>query len=310
MQRRTFVAGALATGTSLAVSTLGFAQTDADPATPLAQGGEMTEATFETGYAPVNGLDLYYEIHGSGGVPLVLLHGAYTTINTSFGAVLPGLAATRQVIAIEQQGHGHTADIDRPLTYERMADDTAALLRHLGIEHADVFGYSMGGTTALALAIQHPDLIRKLVIAGSNFNNEGLYPEILGSIAQITPAVFAGSPIQEEYDRVAPDPDGFPALVDKLKQLDLEFAGLATEDLRTINAPSLIIIGDADAVRPEHAIELFRLLGGGVAGDVVGLPRSRLAVLPGTTHVGLVFQAEWLLSMISAFLDAPMPEAD
>jgi len=262
-----------------------------------------------SGYASVNGLEMYYEIHGAGR-PLVLLHGALMTIDTTFGEVLSTFATGRQVIAVEQQGHGRTADIDRPLTYEQMADDTAALLRQLEVEEADVFGYSMGGNIALQLAIRHPDLVRKIVVAGSNYHPDGTYPELLAALNASTPEDFAGSQWHEAYARVAPDPEHWPTLVGKVLELERGFAGWQDEALRSIAAPAQVIIGDADIVRPEHAVQMFRLLGGGVAGDLVGLPHSQLAVLPGTTHETLVDRADWLVSMIEAYLDAPMPDAE
>jgi pimeloyl-ACP methyl ester carboxylesterase len=259
-------------------------------------------------YAEVNGLEMYYEIHGTG-KPLVVLHGAYMTIG-AMGELVPSLAKTRQAIAVELQGHGRTADIDRPLSYEQMAEDIAALLRHLKIEEADVFGYSMGGGVALQIAIRHPKVVRKLVLASVYYNNDGIYPEVLEAIEAITPEAFAGTPWREEYDRIAPNPEDFPTLVAKLKELDLTFVGWPPEDIQAIEAPALVIVGDSDVVRPEHTVEMFRLLGGGVAGDLAGLPNSRLAVLPGTTHVGLVERSDLLVSMIGEFLDAPMPEAE
>jgi pimeloyl-ACP methyl ester carboxylesterase len=265
----------------------------------------------EGNYAPVNGLEMYYEVHGTG-QPLVVLHGAYMTID-AMGEVVPELARTRQVIAVELQGHGRTADVDRPLSYEQMADDTAALLRHLGIEQADVFGYSMGGGAALQVAIRHPEVVRKLVVASASYTSDGMHPELLEMIPTITPEVFAGSPIEEDYLRTAPNPDDFPTLVAKLKQLDMEPFAWPPEDIRGIAAPTLLIIGDSDAVRLEHAVEMFRLLGGGVMGDLAGLPKSQLAVLPGTTHFippgsGVPDPADWLLPMIGEVLDAPLPE--
>jgi pimeloyl-ACP methyl ester carboxylesterase len=264
-------------------------------------------------YAEVNGLNMYYEIHGAG-EPLVVLHGAYMTID-AMGEVVPSLAETRQVIAVELQGHGHTADIDRPLSYEQMADDTAALLRHIGIEQADVFGYSMGGAAALQVAIRHPEVVRKLVVASASYTSEGAHPELLEMIPSITPEAFAGTPMEEEYLRTAPNPDDFPTLVAKLKRLDMEPFAWPQEDIRGIAAPTLLIFGDSDAIRLEHAVEMFSLLGGGVMGDLAGLPKSRLAVLPGTTHFvppgsGILDRADWLVSMIGEFLDAPMPEAE
>jgi pimeloyl-ACP methyl ester carboxylesterase len=264
-------------------------------------------------YAEVNGLKMYYEVHGTG-EPLVVLHGAYMTIDR-MGEVVPSLAESRQVIAVELQGHGRTADIDRPLTYEQMADDTAALLRHLGIEQADVFGYSMGGGAALQVAIRHPEVVRRLVVASASYTSDGMHPELLEMIPSLTPEAFAGSPIEEEYLRTAPNPDDFPTLVAKLKRLDMEPFAWPQEDIRGIAAPTLLIVGDSDAIRLEHAIELFRLLGGGVMGDLAGLPKSQLAVLPGTTHFippgsGVLDRADWLVPMIGAFLDAPLPEAE
>ncbi len=262
-------------------------------------------------YAEVNGLNMYYEIHGAG-EPLVVLHGAYMTID-AMGEVVPSLAETRQVIAVELQGHGHTADIDRPLSYEQMADDTAALLRHVGIEQADVFGYSMGGAAALQVAIRHPEVVRKLVVASASYTSDGMYPELLAMIPTITPEAFAGSPIEEAYLRTAPNPEDFPNLVAKLRQLDMESYAWPPEDIQGIVAPTLLIIGDSDAIRPEHAVELFRLLGGGVMGDLAGLPKSQLAVLPGTTHFvppgsAVLDRADWLVAMIGEFLDSPVPE--
>jgi pimeloyl-ACP methyl ester carboxylesterase len=264
-------------------------------------------------YAEVNGLKMYYEVHGTG-EPLVVLHGAYMTIDR-MGEVVPSLAESRQVIAVELQGHGRTADIDRSLTYEQMADDTAALLRHLGIEQADVFGYSMGGGAALQVAIRHPGVVRRLVVASASYTSDGMHPELLEMIPSLTPEAFAGSPIEEEYLRTAPNPDDFPTLVAKLKRLDMEPFAWSQEDIRGIAAPTLLIVGDSDAIRLEHAIELFRLLGGGVMGDLAGLPKSQLAVLPGTTHFippgsGVLDRADWLVPMIGAFLDAPLPEAE
>ena len=263
----------------------------------------------ESAYASVNGLDIYYETHGSGR-PLVLLHGGLSTIGTDFGQVLQPLAETRRTIGIEQQGHGHTADIDRPLTYEQMAEDTAALLRQLEVEQADFFGYSMGGGIALQIAMRHPELVRKLVPAGGTaYRPDGLYPEILEGIEHMTPEALAGSEFEKAYARTAPSPENWPALIARMKELDGGWKGWSPEDIQAIAAPTLVILGDSDIVRPEHAVELFRLLGGGVPGDLAGLPRAQLAVLPGTTHVGLVDRADWLISMVSEFLDAPMPAA-
>jgi pimeloyl-ACP methyl ester carboxylesterase len=261
-----------------------------------------------TGYAPVNGLKMYYEIHGAG-QPLVVLHGAYMTIGL-LGKLIPELARSRQVIAVEFQGHGHTADVDRPITYEQLADDTAALLRHLGIGTADVYGYSLGGGVALQLAIRQPELVRKLVVASASSTSDGSYPEVVATIEQIKPELFDGTPWREAYDRTAPDPAAFPALVAKLTQLDMTPFAWSAEAVRAIKAPTMIVIGDSDGTRPEHAVEMFRLRGGGVFGDLAGLPAAQLAILPGTSHVGMLERADWLVSMVVPFLEAPLPQSD
>jgi pimeloyl-ACP methyl ester carboxylesterase len=264
-----------------------------------------------TGYASANGLEMYYEIHGEGPA-LVLLHGAHMTVDL-MAPLVPGLAASRRVIAVEQQGHGHTADIDRPITYEQMADDTAALLGHLDVGRADVVGYSMGGGVALQMAIRHQDVVRKVVVASASYTSDGMHAAAWEMFPSITPELFAGSPIEEAYLRTAPNPADFPKLVEKLKLLDTTEFAWPAEDIRAIDAPLLIVLGDSDVVRLEHAVEMFGLLGGGVMGDLVGLPKSQLAVLPGTTHFvppgsGLLDRADWLLAMILPFLDAPEPE--
>jgi pimeloyl-ACP methyl ester carboxylesterase len=260
-------------------------------------------------YAFVNGLKMYYEVRGAQrGTPIVFLHGAFSNIETDFGKMLPTIAKAHQVIAMEQQGHGRTADIDRPLTYEQMADDVAELLRQLRITKADFVGYSMGGGIATYMAIRHPELVRKIVYAGgASFNSDGYYPGLIESEKKMTPDALAGTPWEKAYKRIAPNPKDWPKLVERIKDLDVNWRGLSEDQVRSINAPAMLIVGDADIVRPEHVVQMFRLLGGGVPGDLVGLPRSQLAVLPGTTHVTLIARTNWLLSMIPEFLDAPMP---
>ena len=267
-----------------------------------------SNSTAQTGYVPVNGLNMYYEIHGTG-QPLVLLHGAFSAIGTSFGQVLPKLAQTRQVVAFELQGHGRTADIDRPLSLEGMAEDVAAALKELRIESADVFGYSTGAAVALRLAISHPDVVRKLVLASVTYTLDGVHHGLMDGLAEMKPEMMFGSPWHEEYMRIAPNPENFATLFAKKTQMDKEIQDLPAESIKAIKAPTLLIIGDSDLVRPEHAVEMFRLLGGGVFGDTpAGLPNSQLAVLPGTSHVTVVQRADLLLAIIPPFLDAPMPE--
>ena len=270
----------------------------------------MTASAARTGYEAIGDLRMYYEMRGEGR-PLVLLHGAYMTIE-AMGPLLDGLAAGNEVIAVEQQGHGRTADVDRPISYEQMADDTAALIGRLAIGQADVFGYSMGGGIALQLAIRHPALVRKLVVAAASFRHDGMHAIALEMFPSITPEMFAGSPIEDAYKRTAPNPGDFPKLVAKLTALDTTPYAWPEDAIRAIPAPTLIVLGDSDGITLEHAVELFRLRGGGVMGDLAGMPASQLAVLPGTSHFvppgsGLLDRAEWLVAMIRPFLDAPLP---
>jgi pimeloyl-ACP methyl ester carboxylesterase len=271
----------------------------------------MVTTVAKSGYAPVNGLSMYYELHGEG-QPLLLLHGAYMTIDL-MGPIVPGLAESHRVIAVEQQGHGRTADVDRPITYEQMADDAAALLDHLGVESADIVGYSLGGGVALQLGIRHPAMVRKMVVASASYTSDGMHEALLEMLPSTTPEMFAGSPIEEAYLRLAPNPADFPALVHKLTQLDSTPFSWSPDEIRGLVAPTLVIVGDSDAVRLEHAVDLFGLLGGGVMGDLVGLPKSQLAVLPATTHFmpsgfGLLDRADWLLAMIPPFLETTSPQ--
>ena len=260
----------------------------------------------ETGYAPIGDLQMYYEVHGSGGRPLVLLHGAYM-IAESFGPLLEGLARDRRVIVPEMQGHGRTADIDRAITYEQMADDTAALIAHLSLEQPDVVGYSMGAGVTLQLGMRHHGVARRLVAASAAFSSAGIQPEAWAMFPSISPEMFAGTPMEEAYKSVAPDPDAFTTLVSKLKTLDTEEFSWSQDAIRAITEPMLLIAGDSDVVTVEHMAELYRLLGGGKMGDLSGLPASQLAILPGTTHfmppgAGVIDRTDWLLSMIGTFL--------
>jgi pimeloyl-ACP methyl ester carboxylesterase len=273
---------------------------------------ENAPTLVESGYAPVNGLEIYYEIHGAiqdADLPLVLLHGAFSSIQPDFGRMIPVFAKTRQVIAIEQQGHGHTADIERPLRQDQMADDTAALLRHLGIEKADFFGYSMGSDVAMRVAHHNPGMARKLVLAGGTaYNLEGLHPGLMDGLEDMPPEALDGTPWKEAYDKVAPNPADWARLFAKKNEMDRHYQPWTPEQVRSFRAPMLIMVGDSDIVQPEHVVEMFRLVGGGVVGDLAGLPASQLAILPGTTHVTLMYKTDWVTSMTDEFLNAPMPE--
>ncbi|HLI05934.1 MAG TPA: alpha/beta hydrolase [Ktedonobacteraceae bacterium] len=266
-------------------------------------------------YAQVNGLTMYYEIHGTG-QPLILLPGGFMTIE-AMGTIVPSLARTRQVIAVELQGHGHTADSDRPLSYELMADDIAALIEQLGFEQADLFGYSLGGGVALQTAIRHPEVVRKLALASTPFRGEGWYPEVRAGMRAISVEGFAGTPIYEEYLRVSPKPEAWPTVIAKMRQLvpsDYDW----TEGVAGLKMPVLILVGDADSIFPTHFVEMFGLLGGGRGdGNITGMSQSALAVLPSTTHVawappfhGMMNRTDLLLPMLTEFLDASVPEQE
>jgi len=261
-------------------------------------------------YADINGLKMFYEIRGTSDparVPVVLLHGALSATGSSFGTLPDLLARTRQVITVEQQGHGRTADIDRPMSVQAMADDTLALLASLGIGLADLFGYSLGAGIALNIITRHPAVVRKAVLASVTYDKSGFHPEMFGAPESGESAGAAGRdpqiPFEQEYRALAPDPGNWPALLAKVQAMELP--EITPQAISAIDVPILLIIGDSDIVRPEHAVAMFRLLGGGVLGDLMPMPPSRLAVLPGTSHIGVTSRADTLMTMIPPFLDAP-----
>lgn len=261
-------------------------------------------------YADINGLKMFYEIGGISDparVPVVLLHGAISATGTSFGPLPDLLAQTRQVIAVEQQAHGRTADIDRPLSVQAMADDTLALLASLGIGRADLFGYSLGAGIALNIITRHPAVVRKAVLASVTYDKTGLHPEIFSGPDPAEAADAPGRdlqvPFEQEYRALAPDPDHWPALLAKVQAMELP--QITKQAITAIDVPILLILGDSDIVTPEHAVAMFRLLGGGVPGDLAPMPRTQLAVLPATSHIGVTGRADMLMTMIPPFLDAP-----
>ncbi len=259
----------------------------------------------DSSYASIGGLQMYYEVHGpETGRPLVLLHGSLSGIAPDFGALIPVLARDRRVIAVEQQAHGHTADIDRPLRVEQMAADTASLLRQLGVQQADVLGFSTGAAVALDMGLKEPGLVHKLVLASPMYDPAGMHPGLIDGLAALQPEMLHGTPYHEYYKTAAPRPDDFGTLVEKNKDLQLNYPKHPASTVGSLAAPVLLVVGDSDVVRIDHVSEFFRLLGGAVNGDIVGLPKSQLVVLPGTTHTGVMQRPE-LHSMIPAFLDAP-----
>jgi pimeloyl-ACP methyl ester carboxylesterase len=263
----------------------------------------------QSGYAPVNGLQMYYEIHGSGRTPLLLLHGGLFDIDLQFGELLPSLAATRRVIAADFQGHGRTNDIDRPLTCADLASDVVGLLQHLDVPQADVFGFSVGGGVAIHLAIRHPELIRKVIVSSVSFHPDGDRPENTEAVGRMTVDMIAGTPMEQSYRVKSPHPDRLQNLLDKLSTFDQGFTGWSDDDIRGIAAPTLITVGDCDAVRLDHAVRFLQLRGGDVNGDFVGVPASQLAVFPGTTHFFGLARTDLVRDVVLTFLDAPMPEA-
>ena len=255
-------------------------------------------------YAKVNGLDMYYEVHGedNGKPPLVLLHGALSATGTSFGELVPAFAKSRRVIAIEQQAHGHTADTDRPLRMNTMADDTLALLSQIGVEKADFFGYSVGAGIAIDIVVRHPEAVGKLVLASASYTPAQLQPGLLDGIQTLQPEMLEGSPFIEEYRRIAPRPEDFSKLVERVKDLDAHIPTYTTEQIKAIKAPVFLIAADNDIVVPEATVEFYRLLGGGIEGSS-GLPASQLAVIPGTSHITVLGQPAVLQPLIGSFLE-------
>lgn len=258
----------------------------------------------ESGYAEVNGLKMYYEVYGDG-KPIVLIHGSYMNIPLNWSHIIPLMAKDRKVIVAEMQGHGRTKDIARALSYEGMADDVSGLLKHLKIDSADILGYSMGGGVAFQFAVRHPEQVRRLVVLSGTYTHDGWWPDVEAMYSTFTADMFKGTPIQKQYDSLGNDPAQFEEYVKKVISIDLKPYDWSN-DVKKIQAPMFMAIGDADGVRYEHALELFKAKGGGKMGDINGLPKSRLAIIPGTTHIGMIQRTDWLIPMITDFLDSDL----
>jgi pimeloyl-ACP methyl ester carboxylesterase len=241
-------------------------------------------------FADINGLRLYYEIHGRGR-PLVLLHGGLLTIDVMFGPMLPRLAVRRQVIAVELQGHGRTVDADRTMSIDQLADDVAALLAHLGIEDADVFGFSLGGLVGWSLVMHHPTVVRRLVVASADYRSREADPD---EVPRPMPTDADFQAMRDAYGAVAPDPSHFDALAEKVSTMvNKTFVGWGADDLRAVEMPTLVLVGDNDLIRVADAVEAVELL-----------PHGQLAVLPGTTHMDMTRSPEQMLALVVPFLDA------
>ena len=264
-----------------------------------------------TGYAPVNGLNMYYEIHGrGGGTPLVMLHGSFMAISNNFNwnPWIAELSKTRRVIAVEMQGHGRTRDIDRDFSYTSLAGDIAAMLDHLKIPQADVLGYSMGGGVAMELAIRHPAKVRKVVSVSAVSRHDGWVKEVLDAYPHFTADAFKGSPIEADYKRLSPTPNAFPTFIKRVIAMDLVPYDFGADKLKATQAPFFFVHGDADGVRLDHIAEMFRLKGDEIMGDMRPRSESRLAVIPNATHVTLMDKRSTIIPMVKDFLDAKPPK--
>ena len=260
----------------------------------------------QSSYADINGQKMYYEVYGKGD-PLIVLHGAHMDIQT-MGKIVPMLAETHKIYVLEFQGHGHTADIDRPITYQNLADDVAAFMDELKLEKADVFGYSMGGQVGLQLAISHPQKLNKLITASIAYDLKGWQPTYSEFIPQMTPEMFLSMPFFAEKHKQAANPDAYVAFLKKMIALEHEPMAWG-DDVKKMKTPVLVIAGDADVATLEHTVALFRLLGGGVMGDMGNpLPESRLAILPATSHTAIISQPELLMAFIEPFLKGETPK--
>ena len=254
-----------------------------------------------SGYAPVNGIKVYYEVYGEGR-PIVLLHGAFYTIQLNWGQLIPELSKTRKVIAIEMQGHGHTPYSDRKLDFPTLASDVDGVMNYLKIDSADVVGYSMGGSVAYELAIQSPKRVRKLVIISSTYKSSGWRPEVTTAFKNFKPEFFANSPIKTAYDAVAPDKTKWTPYLEQM----IAFAGvpfdMGDSNIAKIASPVLIISGDNDGLDKIELMKTYQLLGGGVSADLGPMPTSHLAIVPSQSHVGLMMQTKTIAGYLDGFL--------
>lgn len=267
------------------------------------------------GHLPINGLSLYHEVYGELGgsktAPLLLIPGAFMATD-SMRPWVSAFASKRTVIVFDQQGHGRTPDTSREMSYEQFADDAAALLRALKVERADVMGYSQGGGVALRLALRHPALVNKLVAMSATYRKDGWYPSALESIEGLNATAFAGTPVEKVFKEHTPDATAFEAYVEKMKVLNINDQNISDEQVRSISAKTMVIAGDADGVRPEHALAMFKLRGGGdeeaaASGMLRRVPAARLVILAATSHIGIFGESAVLVPMVSAFLDDVPP---
>jgi pimeloyl-ACP methyl ester carboxylesterase len=268
-----------------------------------------------SGHLPINGLSLYYEVYGELGKstasPLLLIPGAFMATD-SMKSWVSAFADTRAVIIFDQQGHGRTPDTSRKMSYEQFADDAAALLRTLNVDRADAMGYSQGGGVALQLSLRHPTLVSKLVSMSATYRRDGWYTSVLEGIEGLNATVFAGTPVEKAFKAHTPDTTAFDAYLEKMKILNIDDQDISDAQMRSISAPTMIIVGDADGVRPEHALAMFKLRGGGdekaaASGILQNAPPARLVILPAMSHIGLSGESAVLVPMVTDFLDDVSP---
>ena len=315
-RRHSGVAAALALLASAAIVAVPAPATAQQPATATAP-ASADKTGAKTGHAQVNGVRIAYAVHGdltTKQTPLLVLHGAFMSGDAMAPLVAP-FAASRPVITIDARGHGRTGKVGGAFNYDQMADDAVAVLASLRVARADVLGYSMGASTAIAMAIRHPDRVGKQVVISGAASLDGWVPEVLAGIAQMTPEMFAGTPMESEYKRLSPTPDAFPDLVAAIKHIDATPFAYSDAQLRAIPGKTMIILGDADGMTLDHAIKLFRLRGGSdiataTQGFMTTAPKARLSVLPATSHIGIMAEGAAIAAQVIPFLDdatPPMP---
>ena len=254
-----------------------------------------------SGYAPVNGIKVYYEVYGEGR-PLVLLHGAFYTIEMNWGQLIPELSKTRKVIAVELQGHGHTPFSDRKLDFATLASDVEGVMNFLKVDSADVAGYSMGGSIAYQLVVKSPKRVRKLVIISSTYKTSGWLPVVNNAFKGFKPEFFTDTPMKAAYDAIAPDKTKWTKFLEQM----IAFAGqpfnLGETNIAKITSPVLLIAGDNDGLDKFELIKTYKLLGGGVIADFAPMPKSQLAIVPSQGHVSLMMQTKTILGYLDSFL--------
>jgi pimeloyl-ACP methyl ester carboxylesterase len=307
-------------GIGVVALTFALAACDAKPKAPERQPAQPASdsaahaSPAKSGYADVDGGRVFYQVYGdlaSGKTPLLILHGSFMS-GDAMMPMIEQFVANRPVITIDQRGHGHTGDLPGPITYEMLADDAARVLESLRVPTSDVLGYSMGGSAAVLMALRHPDKVGKQVILSGTYRLDGWNSGVREGMRQMTPASFAGSPLEAEYKRLSPTPNAFPTLVEEIKGMEAIPYSWPEDKIRSIPGKTMIVVGDADGVELEHALKLFKLRGGGdqkaaAQGFLAEAPRARLAILPATSHIGMMAQAKLIAEIATPFLDDVKP---